>query len=351
MVNVAVIGVGNISGCHIAAYKKNPHVNLVAFCDINEKTLARRGEEWGVTSLYTDVDEMLAKEKIDAVSVCTWNAAHAAMTIKALKAGKHVLCEKPMALNVAEAEEMARVAKETGKILMIGFVCRYREATKIAKEFIDGGALGDVYLAEAKYLRRHGNPGGWFCVKEYSGGGPLIDLGVHMIDLVRYLTGKPKAVAVYGATFKKLGTRPGIKDDKGYHPSADAFGGKCDVEDVALADIRLENGAVLHVETSFCLNIEREEEKVAIYGTKGGADLTHELALYTEQNGYLVNTTLATPTPADFSKMFENEIDHFIDCVENGKKPISPAEDGVEIMKIIDAIYRSAESGHEVVIQ
>lgn len=162
--------VNNISGCHIAAYKKNPSVNLVAFCDINERTLKKRGEEWGVTALYTDADEMFKNERIDAVSVCTWNAAHAAMTIKALRAGKHVLCEKPMALNAAEAEEMARVVKETGKILMIGFVRRYCEATKIAKEFIDNGALGEVYLAEAKYLRRHGNPGGWFCVKEYSGG-------------------------------------------------------------------------------------------------------------------------------------------------------------------------------------
>ena len=201
-IKVGIIGVGNIAVEHIQGYLQNPNAELYAFCDINEKRLTEMGEKYGVTRLYTDKDEMLKLEELDAVSVCTWNSAHAPCTIAALRAGKHVLCEKPMALSAKEAEEMKREAEKNGKLLMIGFVRRFGNDCKIMQDFIEKDFMGDLYYAKATYLRRNGNPGGWFGDKARSGGGPLIDLGVHVIDLVRYLSGNPKAVSVYGATFQ-----------------------------------------------------------------------------------------------------------------------------------------------------
>ena len=160
---------------------------------------------------------MLAElPEIDAVSVCTWNAAHAECTIAALNAGKHVLCEKPMAMNAAEAQAMLDAAKRNDRLLMIGFVRRFGNDCAIAKDLIEHDRMGDIYYAKATYLRRNGCPGGWFGDKARSGGGPLIDLGVHVIDLTRYLMGKPKPVSVYGATFHKLGDRRSIKSERGY---------------------------------------------------------------------------------------------------------------------------------------
>ena len=187
--------------------QKIPDVEIYAFCDINEERLKDMGERYGVTRLFTDKDEMLAIPEIDAVSVCTWNSQHAPCTIAALKAGKHVMCEKPMAMNAKEAEEMKKAAEESGKLLMIGFVRRYKESTQVLKEFSENGTIGDIYYTKATYLRRHGNPGGWFGDKSRSGGGPLIDLGVHVIDMARYVMGNPMPVSAYGVTFNKLGNR------------------------------------------------------------------------------------------------------------------------------------------------
>ena len=212
-IRIAVIGTGSISHSHIQAYLKNRNAEVYAFCDINEKVLKAVGEKYGVTRLYTDEAEMLkALPEIDAVSVCTWNSAHMPCTVQALRAGKHVLCEKPMALNAQEAQKMLDTAKACNRKLMIGFVRRFGNDTQVMRDFIDGGTLGEIYYAKATYLRRNGNPGGWFGDKSRSGGGPLIDLGVHVIDLTRYLMGNPKPVSVYGATFRKLGDRRGLKD-------------------------------------------------------------------------------------------------------------------------------------------
>ena len=141
---------------------------------------------------YDTAEELLADPAIDAVSVCAANYAHAELTIKALRAGKHVLCEKPMALNAEEARQMKEAADRNGKLLMIGFVRRYGNDCKIMEDFVNSGYFGDIYYSKATYLRRNGNPGGWFGDKSRSGGGPLIDLGVHVIDLTRYLMGKPR---------------------------------------------------------------------------------------------------------------------------------------------------------------
>lgn len=346
---IAVVGTGSISHSHIQAYLENENAELYAFCDINEKVLAAAGKKYGVTRLFTDEAEMpRALPEIDAVSVCTWNSAHAPCTIMAFEAGKDVLCEKPMALNAQEAQAMLDTARRCGRKLMVGFVRRFGNDTAVMQDFIKDSALGEIYYAKATYLRRNGNPGGWFGDKSRSGGGPLIDLGVHVIDLTRYLMGNPKPVSVYGATFRKLGNRKGLKDGASYTSVSKSENDICDVEDFAAALVRYDSGAVLSVETSFCLNLKHDIGKIELFGTRGGMSLDPELEIYTDCCGYLTDVTLHRSTALSFDGLFEKEIDYFVDAAVNGKDLSSIAEDGVMLMKILDAIYKSAETKREV---
>lgn len=347
---IAVIGVGGISEMHIASYLRNPDVELYAFCDINEKRLHEMGEKYGISRLYTDKDEMLrALPEIDAVSVCTWNSAHAPCAIAALNAGKHVLCEKPMATCAAEAQEMLDAAKKAGKLLMVGFVRRYERGSTLLRQLVSQDFFGELYYVKATYLRRNGNPGGWFGDKSRSAGGPLIDLGVHVIDLTRYLMGNPRPVSVYGATFQKLFNRPNIITPKAYNSTSAGPNDICDVEDLASAMIRFDNGAVLQVEASFSLNLKEDTGSVQLFGTKGGARLSPELELYSEMNGVMTNVMPVCP-PESFNLEFQEEINHFVHCFSTGEPCRSPAEDGVQIMRILDAVYESGRTGHEVIL-
>ncbi len=347
---VGIIGTGNISNEHIKSYMNNPNVELYAFCDINEEQLQKMGREYGVTRLFTDKKDLLALDEIDMVSVCTWNSAHAECSIAALNAGKHVLCEKPMATTVADALAMKEAAEKNKKLLMIGFVRRFGNDCNILRDFIGTDYFGELYYAKATYLRRDGNPGGWFGDKSRSGGGPLIDLGVHVIDLTRFLLGNPKPVSVYGATFQKLFDRKNLKGSQKYTSVSKSDDDICDVEDLATALIRFENGAVLSVEASFSLNLKQDTGRIELFGTKGGAKLEPELEMYTEVNDYLADVTLKAETALSFGGLFQNEIDHFVSCVQDNLPCRAPAGDGVEIMKILEAIYESAQTGHEVVL-
>ena len=348
---IGIIGVGGISAVHIDAYRHNPHAELYALCDIDAEKLREKGNRYGIERLYTSAEEMLsALPELDAVSVCTWNSAHAPCAIAALNAGKHVLCEKPMAVNAALAGQMLEAARRNRRVLMVGFVRRFGQDCRLVKDFIEAGALGDVYFAKAKYIRRSGNPGGWFGDKSRSGGGPLIDLGVHVIDLVRYLLGNPQPVSVYGATFQKLLNRPNIKGSEGYASISKSSDDICDVEDLATAMIRFDNGAVLQIEASFSLNIDKDQGTIQLFGTKAGARLDPELTLYTEMNDYLADVRLAAPTALSFDGLFQKEIDHYVSCVAEGVPCRAPAEDGVALMRILDAVYESARTGHEVVL-
>jgi len=351
-IKVGVIGCGGIAGVHLSGYAQNPDVEIYALCDINEVPLKKRGEEYKVTRLFKDVHEMVKLPELDAVSVCTWNSAHAECTIAALEAGKHVLCEKPMAMNTKEAEAMKAAADKAGKLLMIGFVRRYGNDCALLKDFIDAGQFGEIYYAKATYLRRNGCPGGWFGDISRSGGGPLIDLGVHVIDLARYLMGGHKPVSIYGATFRKLGDRKGIKKGAGAWTLMSGASSKdiFDVEDMATALIRFDNGSVISVEASFSLNIEKDTGDIQLFGTKAGCKLDPGVTIYNETNGYLTNLTFDRSTALNFDGLFEKEIDHYVSCVINGTPTISPAEDGVMLMKILDGIYESARTGHEVIL-
>lgn len=348
--NVGIIGVGSISNEHIQAYLKNESVNLIAFCDIDSEQLKKMGEQYNVGRLYATKEEMLADPDIDAVSVCTWNSAHAECTIAALDAGKHVLCEKPMATNQEDALKMVEAAKRNNKTLMIGFVRRFGNDSKIISDFQSQNFFGELYFAKAQFLRRHGNPGGWFGDKSRSGGGPLIDLGVHVIDLVHYLMGQPKIVSVNGATFQKLTDRSHLKDQTEYSSVSKTENDIFDVEDLVTAMIRFENGAVLSIDASFNLNIKKDVTRIDLCGTKGGASIDPEIELFTDMNGYLVNIDFKRDTALDMNGLFQNEINHFVDVLINGQKCLAPAEDGYQIMKILDAVYESAAKGKEVIL-
>lgn len=347
---IGIIGAGGISEVHIAGYKECENVKLHVICDVDEQRAKEKAQTHDIPHVFTDYNEMLNLSELDAVSICTWNNSHAPIAIAALKAGKHVLCEKPMALNADEAKKMKQAADDSQKLLMIGFVRRHGNDCAILKDFIDAGDLGDIYYAKANYIRRNGNPGGWFSDKARSGGGPLIDLGVHVIDLVRYLAGSPVPVSVFGVTYNKLGNRGNIKIEKGYTAVDHKEDEICDVEDMAAAMVRFDNGMVLNVEVSFSLNVQKPFGTIELFGTKAGAKIDPKLSIFSEQNGYLVDIIPAHETKLSFSGLFEKEIKHFVDCIDGKAECIAPAQDGVEIMKILDAIYLSAETKKEVII-
>ena len=351
---IGIIGCGGIAGAHIVGYKAaSDLVDVVACCDLDPKKAERYAKNNNIPAFYTDYKEMFEKENLDAVSVCTWNAAHAPATIDALNAGINVLCEKPMAMNAQQAIAMKEAAEKNNKLLMIGFVRRFGNDADILKKFIDEGTMGDVYFAKATYLRRNGFPGGWFGDKEYAGGGPLIDLGVHVIDLCRYLAGSPKPVSVFGVTYNNLGPHRAVSAGKQQwvaSKTAPGFDFKYTVEDFATALIRFDNGMTISVEASFNLNIKHDIGNIEIFGTKGGARVDPQIELFTDMNGMFVDVRPSGDTALNFDGLFSREIRHFVECVRGEKECISTADDGVMLMRILDAIYKSAETGHEVEI-
>ncbi|MFW6311828.1 MAG: Gfo/Idh/MocA family protein, partial [Nanoarchaeota archaeon] len=327
----------------------HPDFEVTAVCDINEERLRKYSKKYSISKTYTDYRELLENDEIDAVSITTWNNLHAPIAIAALRAGKNVLCEKPLALNAIEAQEMVDTAQQTGKLLMVGFVRRFGENAKYIKKLIEQGNLGNVYYAKTGVIRRWGNPGGWFSDKKRSGGGPVIDLGVHMIDLVRYVVGKPKVVSVTASTYKHLGMKPGIKGIEKYY-SAD-YSEYNDVEDAATAMIKFDNDMTLFFETSWVMHTKEDELYLSLYGDKAGAKVEPDIELYTENNSYFNNTRpIIDKEKFGFVHNFRQEISHFVNCVQGKTECINPGEDGLELMRIIDAIYKSSKTGHEIIL-
>ncbi|WP_239618557.1 Gfo/Idh/MocA family protein [Cohnella mopanensis] len=348
-VRVGVIGTGSISEMHLNSYSSHPGAVIAAICDANETRARQVAEKYGADKTYTDYEELLADPDIDAVSICTWNNTHAPISIAALKAGKHVLVEKPLCRTVEEALEVERTVRSTGKLLQVGVVRRYDDNVQMIREFAANGEFGELYYAKASMIRRHGNPGGWFADVERSGGGPLIDIGVHVIDLCWYLMGRPKAVTVSANTYKKLGNRSNVQY-LSHYKAADYDATKNTVEDMANAIIRFENGASLMVDVSYSLHAKQDEGYVKLYGDKGGFEIDPAIAIVTEKHNTILNIQPQTDSLAgfQFESAFRNEINHFVECIVNGATPISPVEDGVEMMKILCAVYESAAKGEEI---
>jgi len=328
-VNFGVIGLGMGRG-HLEGYLRAPNANVIGIADLDEGRLNDCKKRYGIERTFTDYNDLLALEELDALSIAVPNFLHKPITIDALNAGKHVLVEKPMALNAQEGQEMLNTAEKQGVKLMLHFNNRYRDDVQTIKRYVEAGEFGDIYFAKTGWIRRRGIPGagGWFTTKEKSGGGPLIDLGVHVIDMTMYMMGSPKPVAVSGCSVQKFAQTVGH--------------GTFDVEDFASGYIRFDNGATMAVEVSWAMNCAAERQYSEIYGTKAGAKLS-PLTIWTEESGALVDIT---PKASGGLSQFE----HFAECILEDKTPISPAEHGVSMMKILDAIYASSETGREIVI-
>ena len=338
MFKFGIIGVGKIcQGCHLPAYDKIDDVEIVALCDINEQRLNEVGKKYPNAKLYKDYKEMIDNEELDAVDICTPNNIHSLAAVYALEHGLNVMCEKPDAVSVSEAEKMKNAAEQSGKALMVMRNNRYRPSTKFLKQYIAEGKMGEIYAGRCGWIRRRGIPGwgGWFTDKEQAGGGPLIDLGVHIIDLSMYLMGNAKPVTVSGCTYLKFP-----------HTSYS----KIDVEDLAMGFIRFDNGACLQIEFSWASNIPSDQMFVELRGTKAGSRMSgidRKFEIFTEECG--VNTYVR-PEIDDYSGMphHEGNIRHFIDVLNGKAEPDFTPEQGLNMVKILEALYKSAELGHEI---
>lgn len=349
-VTVGIIGCGTIAnGAHIPAYMKNEDVEIKYFCDIIPERAKEAVEKYGCGIAVEDYHDVLTDPEVEAVSVCTPNKMHATIAIDAMRAGKHVLCEKPAARTYAEALEMQKVQHETGMTLNIGVVNRFNDMVNLIRNYIQEGRLGEIYHVYISFRAFRSIPGlgGAFTTKEIAGGGSLIDWGVHYLDLVMYCLNDPKPLTVSGETFCKLG-----KDMEGYvyrdmWAGPPQYDGVCDVDDSVTALIRTE-GPVFTVTGAWAQNIDEDDKYIDFMGDKGGIRLQYggDFTLYTVEHGALVKYTPELQT----KNMFETEINSFVRCVRTGEKLPSHIDTAVLTSQIMQAIYDSAETHREVVL-
>lgn len=335
-VGIGVIGLG-MGRYHLTNYANCPNAQIVAISDVSQERLNSCQKEFSVPRTFTNYEEMLELEGIDAVSICTPNYLHHPMTVHALRAGKHVMCEKPMALNAAQAREMVQEAKKAGRKLMIHFNQRYAPESRFLKDYIDSGELGRIYYAKTGWLRRRGIPQfGWFTTKSQSGGGVLVDLGVHMLDLALWYMGYPKVRSVLGSTYSEFGPE-----------RVQGTGFTFDVDDLASALITLENGATLFLETSWASNVDTEVIYTSLFGTKKGAERRvsqgSTLTIYADENGTPINIT-----PKAISGRHENPQEDFVKCILEDREPMASGEHGLRVMEVLDAIGESSRHGRGV---
>lgn len=346
---LGVIGAGNIFRyVHAPAWKDNKDVEIVAVCDIDREKAEAVAKEYNIPHVYTDYKDVLAHEEINIVDICTPNLFHSEYSVAALEAGKHVLCEKPDAVSPEEAERMAAAAEKSGKTLMVMRNNRFSAASGYMKRFVEKGHMGEIYTGRCGWIRRRGIPGkgGWFTTKELSGGGPLIDLGVHFIDLAIWIMGNPKPVSVVGSTYTKFADTD-LADSVHSQFGTKQDDGTFDVEDLATGFIRFDNGASLQIEFSWASNIEEEVNFYELRGTKAGASFKNgKLKIFTEVEEKLWNVEpeIGNHHTGDHA----NNINHFVDVVQGRAEAIFTPEQGVDMIKILDAIYKSAKTGHEV---
>lgn len=335
---MAIIGCGSIAlHAHASNYQNIDNIEIVALCDIKPERTALMKEKYSkcadawVTEDYMDIVNC---PDVEAVDICTPNYLHAPIAIAALNAGKHVLTEKPDAMTVAQVEAMKEASERNGKVLMAMRNNRFIPAAIYARKAIADDEYGRFYAGRCGWIRRRGVPGdgSWFADKSKSGGGPLIDLGVHMIDLAIFLMGSPKPVSVSGSTFREIAGK-------------NENGGLFDVEDLAMGFIKFDNGACLHIDFSWATNIEKDVRFVELRGTKAGIKIEDDvLSVYGEKYGTPYNEH---PKPhGEYGHCVA--IRHFADVVLNGTDPIFVPQQGVDMIKILNGIYESAETGKEV---
>ena len=354
-IKVGIIGCGGIAnGKHLPALQSMPDVEMAAFCDIIEEKAINAKNKYGAENakVYTDYKELLKDGSIEAVHVLTPNRSHSFITIDALRSGKHVMCEKPMAKTAKEAREMVAAAKETGKILTIGYQNRYRPDSLFLKKACDSDELGEIYFAKAHALRRRAVPTWGVFLNEYEqGGGPLIDIGTHALDLALWMMNNYKPKMVVGSTFRKLNDQKETGNAWGdWNPE------EFTVEDAAFGFIVMENGATIELDSSWALNIlDGTEAQVTLCGTKAGADMKNGLRLNGVKHGrqYIENVDINAGGVAFFEgnsgdkpECIEAQI--FYNAVKNGGSLCVEPEQACVVTEILEAIYESAKTGKPV---
>lgn len=354
-IKTAIIGCGGIALHHANQYLKlAKEFEVVAACDIVPGKAEKFAEKFGIPATYINYKDVLEIPGLDAVDICTPNYLHSIIAVDALNKGLNVLCEKPDAVSVKEAEKMKAAADRNGKLLMVIRNNRFLVQSQYLKKYIDDGNFGKIYAGRCGWIRRRGIPGkgGWFTTKEQSGGGPLIDLGVHMLDLAMWLMGNPTPVAVSGSTYCEFANND-VSDSVNSSFGEKKEDGTFDVEDLAMGYIRFANGACLQIEFSWASNIEHEDKFFELRGTKAGAsfhsaDRNDEvLKIFTEQYGKTVDLT------PNFDQVIQGHfgnIKNFGAALRGEAEPVFKPEQGINMIKILEAIYESARTGKEVLL-
>jgi predicted dehydrogenase len=345
-VRVGIIGCGGISETHIAAMRQIPEFELVAGCDIKPERLELMTSKYGITAVYEKWDDLLKEVKPDAILVCTPNGVHAPAAIASLNAGCHVLTEKPMAMSPAECEAMIAAAKANKRKLVVGFQFRYHPTSQMLVRAREAGEFGDIMFVKCQALRRRGIPNwGVFGQKELQGGGPMIDIGVHVIEMAHYVMGSPRPVAASGNCWTFMGNKP----SETVSPWPNWDWKTYTVEDMAIGQIRFENGAIMQIEASFCAHIKEDVWNFSMMGTKGGANWDPP-GLFSDRAGTMVNTVPSYLPKADFGELFVRKLRNFAEGIAYNKPLEAPGEAGYAVQKILDGVYRSAAAGREVTI-
>lgn len=353
-VKIGIVGCGGIAnGKHLPAIQKNGNFEIIAFCDIDREKAEAAKNKYGAADarVYTDYMELVKEEELEAVYVLTPNKSHAAISVAAMKAGKHVMCEKPMAKSYEDAKLMLDTAKETEKLLTIGYQNRYRQDSKYLKRACDNGDLGEIYYARAHAVRRRAVPTwGVFLNEEEQGGGPLIDIGTHALDLTLWMMNNYEPEAVTGSVYRKLADQT---------EQGNAFGEwdpkEFTVEDSAFGFIKMKNGATIHLEASWALNtLEVDEAKTSLCGTKAGADMKEGLRINRVQyNKQCVEKPdLASGGVAFYEGVSEDAPDIeqrvFYNAIIKGEDLVVKPEQAIAVTRILEAIYESARTGKTV---
>jgi predicted dehydrogenase len=351
---IGIIGCGGIAnGKHMPSLKTLSNVEMVAFCDLVIEKAQKAAKEYGSldAKVYTDYNELLQDKTIDVIHVLTPNKSHAELSIASMKAGKHVMCEKPMAKTAADALEMVNIAKETGKKLTIGYQHRHKEESTYLKKAIDRGDLGEIYFAKALAVRRRGTPTwGVFLKEEEQGGGPLIDIGTHSLDLTLWLMNNYKPKMVVGTKYKKL-----LDPDCG-NPWGPWDVKENTVEDSAFGFIVMENGATIILESSWALNtIEPVQEgSTVLCGSKAGAQIKDCLSINKDEFGKLIEIKpdLSAGGVAFYDGVAKTppivEAERWIDSIINDTEVVVKPYEAYIVSKILEAIYESTNTGKAI---
>lgn len=353
-VKVGIIGCGGIAnGKHMPSLSKLGDIEMVAFCDIVLEKAEAAKAQYGTpdAKVYVDYQELLKDKEIDVVHVCTPNRSHAPITIDSLHAGKHVMCEKPMAKTAEDARRMVEAAKETGKKLTIGYQHRHKPEALYLKQVIDRGDLGDIYFSKAFAIRRRGTPNWGVFLNEYEqGGGPLIDIGTHSLDITLYLMNNYEPRMVVGTTYKKVNNPECGNPWGGWNPDDHTM------EDSAFGFIVMKNGATIILESSWALNTSEpiQEGSTVLCGTDAGAQIKNGVVINKGEFNRLIEIKpdMSAGGVAFFDGVASNPSDvearRWIDAIKNDTAPVVLPEQACVVSEILEAIYKSAASGQPV---